>query len=546
MTVARVKRCKYFEAIDWEYVRFKRYIPPFVPPLSSLDPADTQNFDDCFLTLDTGFIDAEEEAEDAARLRSSGKEPDKPFDEFGRDVFEKYGFPGTFASPDEDVDGKEEEDLEESDEQPETAEHSEGAKVAVEMGSIIDHGETMMDNQQNQPVERREESAASSQSSPSTDDNNSRFKNDTDNEPEGYETGLTSASVTDDDQSKHIKDVSEHPRMLSNGLASLAEDATEEYSSQTSLRDQSHVHDRVTVHERSTSPRMSLQYQGRDAAGSPRSAGHQKQKSVEVTRKSAEMIRNSVELPRMPMSAATTAASPISETKDRASGEYDDWDMVEAAPIAETAQNGRKGRKRVLAGPTLFARGGVLDKYKAQMKPTLSRTNTPTRSYTSRSALNKLASIGSRQSSSTNVNQLSPSPSVGEAASRAPSVELPSPSAAGGPSQPRIRTPKLLRASTEWVSSSLPASPTPRFRLKRSKKTTDESSSSLTTDKKKGKGSLTVADAVRAATPTSSVGPARSVDFAATLPVEASSAALQPLTRIPDRIPVREEDELQA
>lgn len=536
MTVARVKKCKYFEAIDWEYVHFKRYIPPFIPPLSSADPADTQNFDECFLNMDTGFVDEDEEAEDAARLRSSGKEPDKPFDEFGRDVFEKYGFSGAFADPNEEEEGEDDDAvIDQADE--------------GERGSIIDHGEMDPAAEEAAPgtADRREESAGSSQSSPSTSDDRPHFRNDSD-EPEGYETGPTSASMTDDDQSKHTKDASGHPRMLSNGLASLAEDATEEYSSQTSLKNAKRAEDSEATHERSTSPRMSLEYQSRTATGSPKApaAGHKKQRSADIGRKSVEMPRNSVELPRMPMSA--TAASPSSETK-RHSGEYDEWDMVEAGPIIETAQNGGKGRKRLLAGPTIFAKGGVLDKYKLQMKPNLSRSNTPTRSYTSRTALNKLASIGSRQSSSTNVNQLSPSPSVGEADSRAPSVELPSPPN-GGSSQPRLRAPKLLRASTEWMSSSLPASPTPRFRIKRSKKATDESAASAT-DKKKDKGFLT--EGVRASTPVASLaastaseaaGPAGSVDSAATLPLEASNAVLQPLTRVPDRIPVREAGEV--
>ena len=218
-----------------------------------MDPADTQNFDECFLAMDTGFIDAEEDAEDAARLRNSGKEPDKPFDEQGRDVFADYGFSGNHARPDDDE--SDEQDIEEEGEAA-VEQHDE---AGADNGSIIDHGELQ---QAGAITERREESSESANSSPSTDDNISRFRSDVDNDHDGYETGLTSASVTDDDQSKHTKEASGHLRVLSSGLASLAEDTTEEYSSQTSLRNEKRADDTETAHERSTSPRMSLEYTG--------------------------------------------------------------------------------------------------------------------------------------------------------------------------------------------------------------------------------------------------------------------------------------------
>jgi hypothetical protein len=81
------------------------------------------------------------------------------------------------------------------------------------------------------------------------------------------------------------------------------------------------------------------------------------------------------------------------------------------------------------------------------------------------------------------------------------------------------------------MSSSLPASPTPRFRIKRNKKATDASTASATStqQQQQAKGSMTTLEAPRSGTP------AGSVDSAATLPLEASNAALQPLTRVPDR-----------
>ncbi|KAF8314482.1 kinase-like protein, partial [Clavulina sp. PMI_390] len=45
----RIKRHPYFAMIDWTHVYYKRYIPPYIPPVDPLNAGDTQNFDDAFL-----------------------------------------------------------------------------------------------------------------------------------------------------------------------------------------------------------------------------------------------------------------------------------------------------------------------------------------------------------------------------------------------------------------------------------------------------------------------------------------------------------------
>ncbi|KIJ29653.1 hypothetical protein M422DRAFT_188089, partial [Sphaerobolus stellatus SS14] len=49
MTESRIKRHPYFSMIDWSHVYYKRYIPPYIPPIDPSNASDTQNFDETFL-----------------------------------------------------------------------------------------------------------------------------------------------------------------------------------------------------------------------------------------------------------------------------------------------------------------------------------------------------------------------------------------------------------------------------------------------------------------------------------------------------------------
>ncbi|KAJ7045084.1 kinase-like domain-containing protein [Mycena alexandri] len=48
----RIKRHPYFSMIDWSHVYYKRYIPPYIPPIDPSNASDTQNFDDTFLDME--------------------------------------------------------------------------------------------------------------------------------------------------------------------------------------------------------------------------------------------------------------------------------------------------------------------------------------------------------------------------------------------------------------------------------------------------------------------------------------------------------------
>ncbi|KAF9235153.1 hypothetical protein BU15DRAFT_89699 [Melanogaster broomeanus] len=51
MCEPRIKKHPYFSMIDWSHVYYKRYIPPYIPPIDPSNASDTQNFDDTFLDM---------------------------------------------------------------------------------------------------------------------------------------------------------------------------------------------------------------------------------------------------------------------------------------------------------------------------------------------------------------------------------------------------------------------------------------------------------------------------------------------------------------
>lgn len=204
----------------------------------------------------------------------------------------------------------------------------------------------------------------------------------------------------------------------------------------------------------------------------------------------------------------------------RDSIESEDWDVVEELGNDEVAVNGPTGpRKRLMAETSLFAKG-IVDKYKLQIRP--SRVPTPTRSHTARSPLARVIS-GSAQASSANLHQLSPTPSMGGMSESPSSLDSSNEQqarnrqGAKSPSR-RLGAPRLLRASTDWIGTSLPSSPTPKFRMKRGKKSTTPSGSS--------KPSLEPPEAV-----TDTSNTPVSADSLATLSAENPGLGLHPLTR---------------
>ncbi|RXW17595.1 hypothetical protein EST38_g8259 [Candolleomyces aberdarensis] len=134
----RIKKHPYFSMIDWGHVYYKRYIPPYVPPVDPTMAYDTQNFDETFLDMepvldeyndeametdqepqtDTDRTDGEESNTTPSQSRSSsirpqvvsqGQEEDETVD-----VFDGYSFKGRHSIIMDD-DAEEEEGSEEED-----------------------------------------------------------------------------------------------------------------------------------------------------------------------------------------------------------------------------------------------------------------------------------------------------------------------------------------------------------------------------------------------------------------------------------------------
>ncbi|KAG6820663.1 hypothetical protein H0H93_013514 [Arthromyces matolae] len=135
----RIKKHPYFSMIDWSHVYYKRYIPPYIPPIDPANAGDTQNFDDTFLDMEPVLdeynddqLDTDQEPEQTdtdrtddesnttpSQSRSSSIRPQPQIiPEDSVDVFDGYSFKGRHSvliGDDEDSSGSEG-DSEEDDE----------------------------------------------------------------------------------------------------------------------------------------------------------------------------------------------------------------------------------------------------------------------------------------------------------------------------------------------------------------------------------------------------------------------------------------------
>ncbi|KAI0658369.1 hypothetical protein C8Q70DRAFT_917828 [Cubamyces menziesii] len=132
MKEPRIKKHPYFSMIDWSHVYYKRYIPPYIPPIDPSNASDTQNFDDTFLDMEPVINDENEEAdtdaertdtertdgEDSVATPSQSRSPSvHPAEDDSVDVFDGYSYKGRHSvildDDEEDGDGEDEEDEDE-------------------------------------------------------------------------------------------------------------------------------------------------------------------------------------------------------------------------------------------------------------------------------------------------------------------------------------------------------------------------------------------------------------------------------------------------
>ncbi|KAJ6604978.1 hypothetical protein B0H10DRAFT_2077512 [Mycena sp. CBHHK59/15] len=141
----RIKRHPYFSMIDWSHVYYKRYIPPYIPPIDPSNASDTQNFDDTFLDMEPVLDDVNDESIDTdqepqtdaertdgeesnttpSQSRSSSIHPQQqggavPAEQDDSvDVFDGYSFKGRHSVLMDDEEEEEEEGSEEGSESDE-------------------------------------------------------------------------------------------------------------------------------------------------------------------------------------------------------------------------------------------------------------------------------------------------------------------------------------------------------------------------------------------------------------------------------------------
>ncbi|KAF8317489.1 kinase-like domain-containing protein [Cantharellus anzutake] len=140
----RIKTHSYFSMTDWSHVYYKRYIPPYIPPIDSSNASNTQNFDDAFLDMSPTPDDGSEPVTDSERestedepldsdTSSSGKTPSgslsgrvntasqQDTNEEAVDIFDGYSFKGrhSVVLDDEDEYDEADSDIEETPALPE-------------------------------------------------------------------------------------------------------------------------------------------------------------------------------------------------------------------------------------------------------------------------------------------------------------------------------------------------------------------------------------------------------------------------------------------
>lgn len=67
--------------IDWSHVYYKRYIPPYIPPIDPSNASDTQNFDETFLDMEPVIHDADDEEAEDGRETDHGTDGSRTEDE---------------------------------------------------------------------------------------------------------------------------------------------------------------------------------------------------------------------------------------------------------------------------------------------------------------------------------------------------------------------------------------------------------------------------------------------------------------------------------
>ncbi|KIK71670.1 hypothetical protein GYMLUDRAFT_66785 [Collybiopsis luxurians FD-317 M1] len=383
----RIKRHPYFSMIDWSHVYYKRYIPPYIPPIDPSNASDTQNFDDTFLDMEPVLDEFNDETEQTdtdqdqehtdtdrdtnttpSQSRSSSLHPgsssrkdgSKEEDEESVDVFDGYSFKGRHSvlidDEEEEEDGEEDGTDEEEDEEGEEEEEGEGDEDEdIASSSLGDLAPPPPAAQDSAPLEEEEEAA----------------------EPKTPEA---------------------RPKALPK-----EEDVV---PTATPSREPSAAPEEKVAEGK---PRKSKELSATEAALPPLPPSADKPAKPSVPPKSSQMVSKPARAPpprRKERSGVHALDKYISdgpdemENTEREDDEDEDWDFIEADGGED--RNGSKGT-------SLFARG-VVDRYRLAV---FRKASTPSRSGTLSGSSRSVSALSKASSEVTaSPGEESPSPSV--------------------------------------------------------------------------------------------------------------------------------------
>ncbi|OBZ68429.1 RAC family serine/threonine-protein kinase [Grifola frondosa] len=152
MKEPRIKKHPYFSMIDWSHVYYKRYIPPYIPPIDPSNASDTQNFDDTFLDMVPVINDENEnentdtdqdrqtdaertDGEDSVATPSQSRSPSVHQVEVESvDVFDGYSFKGRHSVI---MDGEGEDDGDEEGDDEIDEEEEEGSLTGPSLDTLL-------------------------------------------------------------------------------------------------------------------------------------------------------------------------------------------------------------------------------------------------------------------------------------------------------------------------------------------------------------------------------------------------------------------------
>ncbi|KAF9561633.1 hypothetical protein CPC08DRAFT_635234 [Agrocybe pediades] len=353
----RIKKHPYFSMIDWSHVYYKRYIPPYIPPIDPSNASDTQNFDDTFLDMepvlddfndeatdtdqepqtDTDRTDGEETSTTPSQSRSSSMRPQQAHQPLDNDVdvFDGYSFKGRHSVL---IDDEDEENSDEGSEESGSNEEEEDDELVVKAAH----------HQQQQ----QQQDAAEASSTSLVSDDVSQEEGIEPKTPEARPAALPPVVEAEPAEHAEVSATNEEPKEPESSSQAEASSPVAEQAeiapTKRASRDVSSVTS-VPVEPAAPASSQEASANGRTTPPATKVAPNRQVANLRGARSRRE--KSGVPALDRYLSDAVDEDTEVTEAERE---EDDDWDFVEAADGED--RNGAKGT-------SLFARG-VVDRYR--------------------------------------------------------------------------------------------------------------------------------------------------------------------------------------